>query len=82
MADYIYSREIVNGSYNIDNINHKDGGAEPVPLRNEIKAEPTLPDEFRINCNGSTCAITFVDPLTGEQETTLTGIVAYQKTDN
>lgn len=82
MADYNYSREIVGDLYNINNINHTNGGAEPVPLRDEIKAEGTLPDQFRIVCNGASCIITFASPLSGPQETTLTGIVANQKVDN
>ena len=82
MADYIYTREIVGGSYNIDNINHTDGGAEPVPLQIEIKSEPTLLDEFKIVCVGAICTITFDPALNGAQETTLDGIVANQKVDN
>ena len=82
MADYPYTRELVNGLYNINNINHTNGGAEPVPLRDEIKAEATLPDQFTIVCNGPVCTVTTAASLTGAQETTLSAIVANQKVDN
>ena len=82
MPDYIYSRELVNGLYNINNINHTEGTGLPVPLREQIKAEATLPHEFHITCNGSVCTITFSAPLTSGQEITLNGLVAAQKVDN
>jgi len=82
MADYIYTREIQNGSYNINNINHLEGGSEPVTLEAEIKAEATLPDVFQIKSNAAVCTITFASALTGAQENTLDGLVVDQKTDN
>jgi len=82
MADYTYTREIVDGAYNINNLKHLEGGSTPVPLSNEIKAEATLPDVFQINCNAAVCTITFSPALTSAQKDTLDGLVVYQKIDN
>ena len=81
MAGYQYSRELVNGRYNINNINHTEGGDTNVHLFTEIINELTLPDEFNITCVNSSCIITFASELSGAQQTTLDNIVAYHKTD-
>lgn len=82
MSDYTYIRVRIDGYYNINNINHTNGGSNPVPLYVEIKDEPTLPNSFKITSFESNCIITFDPALTGAQETTLTNIVTNHKIDN
>jgi hypothetical protein len=81
MASYQYSRELVNGRYNINNINHTEGGADNVHLFTEIINDATLPNEFNITCVNSSCVITFANELSGAQQTALDNVVAYHKTD-
>lgn len=79
MADYIYTRNLVDGSYDINNIADVDGGGNQVFLFKAIQVEGTLPTEFTINCNESNCTITFSITLSGPQQTALNSTVATQQ---
>ncbi len=82
MFKYKYSREIVGGLYDINNVNHKDGTSESVPLCKEIKTEVTLPDKFKCICDGTDCIVLFYSALNSTQENTLSALVTNQKKDN
>lgn len=79
MAQYNYTREIVDNYYNINNPYCLDGGGKRVFLYIEIKDEATLPNSFHIDCNGSAVGITFPSSLDSSQQTTLTAIVNAHK---
>lgn len=79
MADYVYTRDLVNGSYDINNVARVDGEGNQIYLYKEIQAEGTLPNEFDIHCQTVVCTISFEETLTGEQQTTLDSIVAAHK---
>ncbi len=79
MADYIYSRELVNGHYNINNAYHIDGDGNIIPLSQDIIDEATLPSDVDISMVAATCTVTFGETLTAPQKTTLDTVVVTHK---
>jgi hypothetical protein len=78
MAEYLYTRELVNGAYDIDNPLRVDGEGFQIHLATEIVA--ALPGKvFKEYCNGTECKLVFVDTLTSGEETTLTNTVTTHK---
>ena len=79
MSTYEYSRELVNGAYNINNLERIDGESNQIRLFKEVLDEGSLPDAFEIICNETLCTFIFSSDLTGQQETTLNNIVSDHK---
>lgn len=79
MADYNYTRELVDGRYNINNKFHVDGSGNTIPLSKDIMDEVTLPSDVTLSMSGSNCTITFGGILTDPQKTTLDTVVTTHK---
>lgn len=77
--DYEFTRNLVGGSYDINNVVRVDGEGNQIYLYKEILNEGSLPNAFNINCEEASCIITFLEELTSEQETTLNNIVSAHK---
>ena len=74
MYEYNFTRELVNGRYNIDNKERIDGEGNQIYLFKEIKTSfPT--NLFKILCNGSSVKISFVNELTEPEQNILSTIV-------
>lgn len=79
MADYIYTRETVNGRYNMDNIFRVDGVGDMINLAQDIISEGTLPTDVNTSMSGGSCTISFSETLTAPQITTLDALVVTYK---
>jgi hypothetical protein len=79
MTIYNFTRELVNGAYDINNPQRLDGEGNQITLASEICVIPEFAQKFNINCCLSSCNITFNFTLTSEQETQLNTIVAAHK---
>lgn len=78
MFDYNYTRDLVNGKFNIENELRVDGEGNHIYLFHEIKA--IIPDnKFTIECNNTNVTISFEQELTSEQQTLLDTVVANHK---
>lgn len=74
MFDYHYTREIVNGFFNIDNILMVDSNGKQIHLAQVIQeAFPTK--KFIVRCLGHACTITFEEELTSQEKTQLDIVV-------
>lgn len=68
--DYEYSRELVEGMWNINNPIRVDAEGNQIRLPTEIKA--AIPDTpFRMNCTGPIALFSFERELSAEEKTTL-----------
>lgn len=82
-GDYTYnfSRELVNGMYNINNIERVDVSGNQILLATEI--ESALPGKsFKIICDGANADIIFVDEISGPEQTTLNIVVTAHKNNS
>lgn len=78
MAEYIFTRKIVNNTYNIDNVLRVDGGLNQIHLAKEVEA--ALPGKrFILRCNGTEAKFIFEGTLTGGQQTILGNAVTAHK---
>jgi len=76
MAEYKYTRHLVDGVYDINNPLRVDAEGEQIKLYQEINNHPQFSQKFDINCSGAECTITFESELSGEDEILLGEIVA------
>lgn len=77
MFDYFFTRELIDGRYNIDNIDRVIGENQ-LHLFTEIKT--ALPgNDFKIICNGSDVKISFVSELSSGDQTTLDNVITAHK---
>lgn len=75
---YTYSREIVNGYWNIDNKERVDGEGNQIYLAKEV--EQNIPnEEFKMFANEDICFFDFVNELTNEQKDVLDTTVSNHK---
>jgi hypothetical protein len=78
MFDYNYTRELVDCCYDINNQYDLDGESNVIPLCCAIK-DSALAKDCNIKCAGTVVTISFVDELSGGEETTLDATVAAYK---
>lgn len=78
MYEYNFTRELINGRYNIENKDRVDGEGNQIYLFQEIKAS-FADNPFKIICNGENVKIFFQNELTTEQQSTLTTIINNHK---
>jgi len=72
---YNYTRNLVNGRWDIDNKDRVDGASKQIHLANEV--ETALPGkDFHLECHDNSAKFDFVDELTGAEQTTLNGVVS------
>ena len=77
-TDYIYTRDIIDGAYNIHNHARIDGEGEQINLAKE--AEDALSGEnFNLICDGTEAKFVFENTLDAGQITTLDAVVAAHK---
>lgn len=75
---YSFTREIVNGSYNVDNPLDVDANGQAVSLSKRIEA--ALPGKtFSVMMSGTDVTVTFSQALSGGEQTTLTSTVSTHK---
>jgi len=82
MYTYNYTRELVNGSYNINNPLRLDGEQNQIWLYQEVEnAIPTKPFKVKCNCDGDPLKveIAFETELTTEEESVLAAVVSNHK---
>lgn len=78
MIEYTYSRELVDGDYNINNPARLDEFGNQIRITSEIEA--ALPGLFfKVKCSGENVTISFNDPLTEEQHDLLDTVVSNHK---
>lgn len=78
MADYIYERESVNGSWNINNSIRVDGESKQINIAKEV--EVAIPGKlFKVCCNASEAKFIFDEELTSAEQTILDTIVNTHK---
>jgi len=74
MIVYSYSREIVDGVYNIDNQYKVDSEGNIIRLATIIK--DNLPNKnFKVCCHASVCKVVFENPLSSEEISLLDTLV-------
>lgn len=73
MSTHVFTRDLVEGSYDIDNKLRAD------PLFKDIIAEGSLPTQFTIEGTAGSCSIIFSEELSAPQIATLTTIVNNHK---
>ena len=78
MVEYEYTRELVNGVWNINNPERKDTEGNQIYLANEV-AEAIPNKKFRLNCEGEVATFIFETELTTEEKTTLDTTVQNHK---
>jgi len=72
---YNYTRNLVNGKWDIDNKDRVDGGGNQIYLANEV--ETALPGKkFQLHCHHGNAKFDFESELTVPEKTTLDGVVA------
>ena len=81
MADYNYTRSLVSGSYDQNNVLRVDGGSNQICMYKEIIAEGLLPNGFFMKSEGSSLTITFTNALTGSEKTLLDNLVSTHKSN-
>jgi len=79
MSEHNYSRELVGGSYNINNILKVDGEGTQIDLYKDINADEDFSHKFNIECNMGDCRITFNFDLSAPQLSKLDTIVNNHK---
>ena len=78
MPTYKYTRGLVNGQYNINNVLRVDVGTEQIFLAKEI--ETALPGKiFRVKCSSEEANIIFDETLTAPEIATLDTIIGNHK---
>ena len=79
MSDYEYVRDLVDGSYDINNSLRVDDQGIVIMLAHEIEA--ALPGKsFKVLCDGSDCVVSFLQvTLTVGEKTTLDQVVQDHK---
>jgi hypothetical protein len=78
MVDYVYSRELVEGRYDIDNKNRVDGEGNQIHLSNEVSI--ALPGKlFRLVCDAGEAKFIFNTSLSPEEELVLDACVTAHK---
>ncbi len=78
MADYIYTRAVVDNAYNINNKARVDGGGEQIHLSKEV--ETALPGEsFKLICDGTEAKFVFYNELSSEDQDVLSDTVTAHK---
>ncbi len=78
MTEYIYQRELINGTWNIDNYDRVDGEGNQIHLAKEV--ETSIPDKvFKLCCNGSEAKFIFTTELDANEQTTLGNTVTAHK---
>lgn len=75
---YTYSRALVDGGYNVNNINNTDGEGDVIPLCCDIY-DSSLGKRCNIKCYEETVEITFEDPLDPTEQSNLDGVVSTYK---
>jgi hypothetical protein len=75
--EYNYSRELVNGAYNIDNPLRVDLEGNQIYLAKEIQAQ--IPSIIGLKCHNSNCEIDFSEELTTEEKALLDTLVSNHK---
>lgn len=78
MAEYICERNIVSGSYDIENPNRLDGESSQIHLAKEIEA--LFPGNgFKLVCEDTEAKFIFESALSsGEQSTLLNAVMAHK----
>ena len=79
MTIYNYTRDLVNGAYDINNIARVDAEGKQISLSSEISAVPAFAHKFNIICNGTGCDIDFNFTLSAPEKTQLDTIVSNHK---
>jgi len=79
MATYQYTRDLINGGYNINNPLRVDGEGNPIRLSQEIKEVPEFVHKFNVKMNGEACDIVFAFDLSAPQKIQLDTIVSNHK---
>lgn len=75
MVEYIYTRNVVGGKYDIDNPNRVDEGGNQIYLAKEVESQfPTR--KFTLHCDNSEAKFIFITALSEAQKTTLDTIVS------
>lgn len=79
MADYTYSRELIQGvGYNINHPQRVDEADNQIYLAKEI--EEQLPGKvFIVSCFSHECIVSFEEELTSEEESILAAVVQAHK---
>lgn len=82
MYTYNYTRELINGSYNINNNKRLDGEQNQIWLYQEINnALPSNPFIIKCNCDNdpTKVQIAFENELISEEQTILDSVVSNHK---
>jgi len=79
MFEYSYTRDLVDGRYNINNEARVDGEGEQITLWSEIKAASFASKLCGIKCSGDTAKVCTSEELTGAEQTELDTIVSDHK---
>lgn len=78
MAEYIYTRDLVSGSYNIENPARVDEGGDQIHLAKEVS--DALPGKtFKMICMGTEVKFDFDIALDSGEQTTISNIVTAHK---
>ena len=77
MTEYTYTRELVNGVYDVNNPDRLDVEGNQIYLVDEILT--ALSKKANMHCNGSDMHLEFEDELTTQEKTTLDTVVADHK---
>lgn len=77
MFDYNYSREIVDGCFDINNQYDIDGESNVIPLCDTIKT--ALSKDCNIKCAGTAVVISFETELSAGEQTTLDTTISTYK---
>lgn len=78
MAEYIYTRELINGCYNINNVQRVDGEGNQIHFAKEV--EDVLPGKsFKLICNDAEAKFIFTEDLSSGEQTTLANTVTAHK---
>lgn len=78
MQTYTFTRELVDGSYNIDNPLRVDGEGNQIYLAKEI--ETALPGKsFKLKCNATQVEVIFTEVLSAEEIDDLTAVINNHK---
>jgi hypothetical protein len=78
MSIHVYTRELVTGRWNINNVHYVDAQNYPIPLATQVKG--VLPGKvFTLRCNGAVATFDFADELTAPEIALLDTAVAEHK---
>lgn len=78
MYDYNFTRDLVNGMYNINNIERVDGEGNQIYLFHEIQSAISN-NKFNIICVGENVTISFESELSSGEQSTLNTVVSNHK---